>query len=173
MFARARAEYLERQAEKAQAERAARGIPSRSIHKATYAGGTGEPAPKSEAYRDPVLLEMARGRVCTLGDPVICDHSKQPEDTVAAHSNLGRHGKGGARKADDCYVAYLCHCAHTWLDQGKASAADKEARFMLAHANTVLLWRLIAMDPTEPERYRNAAKRALERLGATPLVEDV
>jgi hypothetical protein len=137
----------------------------------TYSGGTTAPAPKTEPYRDPVLLEMARGRPCLLNDPVICDHSRQPEDTVAAHSNLGIHGKAGARKADDCYSAWMCFCAHQWLDQGKASAAEKERRFMLAHANQVLAWRLVALDAREPERFRRAAARAVEHLNAAPALQ--
>jgi hypothetical protein len=160
----------QREAEKA-ANLKALCLPSRSLHRGTYAGGTAAADPKSEPYRDPVLLEMARGRFCLLDDPVICDHARQPEDTVAAHSNLGRHGKAGARKADDCYSAWLCFCAHSWLDQGKASAQEKERRFVLAHANQVMAWRLIAMDPGEPERFRKAAQRALERLNATPIGE--
>jgi hypothetical protein len=135
---------------------------------AVMGGQTREAKPKTEAYRDPVLLEMARNRPCLVDDPVICDHSQQPQDTVAAHSNLGIHGKAGARKADDCYSVWSCFCAHSWLDQGKASAAEKERRFMLAHMRQVLAWRLIAMDPQEPERFRKAARRALERLNAVP-----
>lgn len=161
----------QREAEKAR-NLAALAIPPRTIHRGVYGGTTTGPAPKSEAYRDPVLLEMARGRLCTLDDPVICDHSEQPQDTVAAHANGLKFGKGMGRKADDCHVAYLCHCAHAWLDQGRARAEDKEMRYLLAHANTVLLWRLIAMDPGEPERFRAAARRALERLNATPVTEE-
>ncbi len=141
---------------------------SRSMHRGTYAGSTsGDPAPKSEPYRDPVLLEMARGRPCLLMVPAVCSH--RIDTVVAAHSNLPEHGKAMARKSDDVYSCWADACCHLWLDQGKARAADKEAAFMAAHARQVMYWRLIATDPNEPERFRRAARRALERLNATPL----
>lgn len=133
-------------------------------------GGTsGEAAPKSEAYRDPALLEMARDRPCLLMVPAVCSH--RVDTTVACHSNLSIHGKGGARKADDHYSVHGCACCHLWLDTSKALGAIKEVAFMTGHARQVLAWRLIALDPDEPERFRRAARRALERLGATPLGE--
>jgi hypothetical protein len=137
----------------------------------TYSGGTSAAVPKAEAYRDPVLLEMARGRPCLLMVPGMCSH--RVDTVAAAHSNLSIHGKGGARKADDCYTAWGCAACHIlWLDQGRAPAAAKEAVFMEAHARQVLAWRLIAQDPQEPERFRAAARRALERLNATPVTEE-
>lgn len=142
--------------------------PSRAIARGSYEGGTSGADPKTEAYRDPVLLEMARGRCCLLMVPGICNH--RTDTTAAAHSNLSAHGKAGARKADDCYSVWACAACHIpWLDQGKAPARVKESAFMAAHARQVLAWRLIAMDPAEPERFRRAARRALEHLNATPL----
>jgi len=134
----------------------------------TYAGGTsGEPAVKSEPYRDPVLLEMARGRPCLLMVPAVCNH--RLDTTVAAHSNSQEHGKGMGRKADDCYVVEACSACHYWIDFGKASAESKEAVFMNGHALQVLAWRLRVTDPSEPDRFRRAARRVLERLNATPI----
>lgn len=140
------------------------------MRQATYAGSTATAAPKSEPYRDPVLLEMARGRPCLLMVPAVCNH--RTDTTAAAHSNLSIHGKAGARKADDCYSVWACATCHIpWLDQGRASAEVKEAAFLEGHARQVLAWRLIAADATEPERYRAAARRALTRLNATPIGE--
>jgi hypothetical protein len=136
------------------------------LHRGTYAGGTsGEVVEKTEAYRDPVLLEMARGRPCLLLVPAAC--SQRVDTVVAAHSNLPEHGKAMSRKADDCYSAWGCFACHTWLDQSNAAASQKLGVFMAAHARQVLAWRLIEMDPNEPERFRRAAGRALERLNAT------
>ena len=135
----------------------------------TYAGGTNGPAPKAKAYRDAALLEMARGRHCLLRIPGMCVGAT--ETTVAAHSNLLAHGKAKSRKADDCYSVFACYPCHFWLDQGAAAAVDKEAAFMAAHVRQVFAWREIAADPGEPERFRRAALRVLERLGATPLGE--
>jgi len=120
---------------------------------------------KTEAYRDPALLEMARGRPCLLLVPGACTH--RVDQTVACHSNLSIHGKAGARKADDCYSVHGCAGCHSWLDQGKAPATQKEVAFMAAHARQVLAWRVIAADPGEPARFRRAACRALERLNAS------
>lgn len=138
------------------------------LRRGTYAGGTTGPAAKSEPYRDPALLEMARGRPCLLMVPAVCNH--RVDTTAAAHSNLAIHGKAGGRKADDCYTVWACAACHIpWLDQGRAPAHVKEQAFMEAHARQVLAWRLIATDPSEPERFRRAARRALEQLGASPI----
>jgi hypothetical protein len=139
------------------------------LARGSYAGSTSGPASKTEAYRDPVLLEMARGRPCLLMVPGLCCH--RTDTTVAAHSNSQEHGKGMGRKADDCYSAWACVSCHVWLDQGKADAARRERAFMEGHARQVLAWRLIALDEKEPERFRRAARRALKQLGATPLGE--
>lgn len=164
-FAKRITEQRERRAAEREANLRALCQPTRSIHRGTYAGGTTGPAPKSEAWRDPVLLEMARGRPCLLMVPAICSH--RVDTVVAAHSNQSIHGKAGARKADDCYSAWACACCHVWLDQGKASAEVREDAFATAHARQVLAWRLIAVDPKEPERFRKAAQRALARLEMT------
>ena len=136
---------------------------------ATYGGSTTGPAPKPDVYRDPVLLELAKGKPCLLLVPGTCNH--RTDTTVACHSNFGQHGKGGCRRADDVWTVWGCSACHIpWLDQGnKASHAQKEAAFMAAHARQVLAWRVIAADPAEPARYRRAAQRALDHLNATPL----
>lgn len=140
-----------------------------STRSATYSGATREAVKKPQAYRDAALLEMARGRQCLLCPPgrCICSHGS----TVACHSNLAIHGKAKGRKADDCYSVWGGDAAHFWLDQSGADREEKAAVFMAAHLRQVLEWRVIASDPSEPERFRNAAQRALERLGATPIGE--
>jgi hypothetical protein len=157
--------------ERREAEKQAnlRGLASsmRTEARGVYAGSTTGSAPKPEArYVDQALTDMAKDRPCLLLVPAICNH--RIDTTVAAHSNLSVHGKAGARKADDCYSVWACSACHYWLDFGKAAGPAKEAAFMLAHANQVLAWRLIAMDQNEPERYRRAAARALQRLNVTP-----
>jgi hypothetical protein len=128
------------------------------------------PAPKTEAARNPALLEMARGRTCLLC-VLTGQHLCHPESTVAAHSNLSTHGKAGARKADDHYSAWLGDAHHRWLDQGVAPAEQKEAAFMAAHVAQVDEWRRISVDSTESPRNRRAAAWALERLNATPVID--
>jgi hypothetical protein len=140
-------------------------VPSRALSKGSYSGTTAAADPKSEPYRDPALLDMARDQPCMLLVPGVCNH--RTDTTVAAHSNLSIHGKAGARKADDCYSVWGCAACHFWLDFGKAASAQKDMAFQLAHARQVLAWRLRAMDPNEPERFRRAARHALERLGVT------
>ena len=140
----------------------------RSLHRGVMALclPTPAPAPKTEPWRLQRLLDMAEGRPCLLQIPGVCRHD--PATTVAAHSNLSIHGKGGRRKADDCYSVWSCANCHSWLDQGTAPRADKEAAFMRAHADQVLAWRWIAQDPSESEPDRRAVKSALERLEALP-----
>lgn len=157
---------MQREARRA-GERAALLVPAR-VH-GSYGPAETKAAPKSEPYRDPVLLEMARGRPCLLRFRHVC--CQMPETTVACHSNMSIHGKGWARKADDCYTVWGCMTCHGFLDFGPIDKRDRQRTFMWAHSNQVLEWRQIASDTSEPERFRNAAKRALERLGATPIGE--
>jgi hypothetical protein len=168
-FARPTAE--QRQAQRA-AERAANlqalaTVPARSLHPGTYTGGTTAAAPKTEPKRCPALLAMAAGRPCLLLIPGICNH--RIDSTVACHSNLSIHGKGKSRKADDHYSVWGCAACHRWLDTGGALAAVTEVAFMTAHARQVLAWRQVAADPGEPEKFRRAARWALEHLNATPI----
>lgn len=131
------------------------------LRRGTYAGTT-QPEAKTQAWRCPVLLEMARNRPCLLLVPGICNH--RVDTTVAAHSNQSIHGKAGARKADDCYVVEACSACHYWLDFGKAPAEHKAEAFTLAHARQVLSWRLRVLDPGEPLRFQRAAQKAIEHL---------
>lgn len=137
--------------------------PVTSASTAVMGGATTGADPKTEPWRCPALLDMARGRACLLCSPGTCRSSR--ETTVACHSNLSIHGKAGARKADDCYSVWGCAVAN---DDSRRVSGDDEARaFMAAHVRQVFAWRQVAADPTEPARFRNAARAALERLGAT------
>lgn len=153
-------------AAKARKKRIANQRPPRTLVNAVMGGTTAAPAPKTQPWRSPTLLAMAERRPCLLLVPGICNH--RIDTTVACHSNLSIHGKAGARKADDCYSVWGCAACHYWLDFGRAAADQREQVFMLAHANQVLAWRLVAMDQGEPERFRRAARSALARLGAEP-----
>jgi hypothetical protein len=123
--------------------------------------------PKPQPKRNRALLDMAELRPCLLLIPNICLNDYF--SAVAAHSNLSIHGKAKSRKADDQFSTWSCAACHRWLDQGPASAAEKEAAFMAAHLRQVLEWRRIATDSTEPERFRKAALWALNTLNATPI----
>ena len=71
-----------------------------------------------------------------------CQSCGADDDTVvAAHSNQGRHGKSMARKAHDCFVAYLCASCHSWLDQGGASKQLKDEVWDVAHKKSIPLFR--------------------------------
>ena len=72
-------------------------------------------------YVNEKILKHAQGQACTY-----C--GAQDETVVAAHSNQSIHGKGCGIKAHDCYVAFLCHRCHTWLDSG--SGYDPTQYFM-------------------------------------------
>jgi hypothetical protein len=164
-FGRKFSEYQERRAAERERNMQALVKPGKGLHRGTYTGTAPEAEPKTEPYRDAALLEMARGRTCLLIVPAVCSH--RVDTVVAAHSNLPEHGKAMGRKADDHYSVWGCFACHSWLDQSKAAGAQKAMAFQLAHARQVLAWRLVAMDATEPERLRRAARRALERLGVT------
>lgn len=64
---------------------------------------------KYKPYRNPKILKAANGEACTF-----CN--RQDGTIVAAHSNLGADGKGVGKKADDCFVAFLCSECHMGYD---------------------------------------------------------
>ena len=89
-------------------------------------------------YRNKKILENARNNSC--------QHCGANDGTiVAAHSNLGRHGKGMSIKAHDCFVAYLCWICHPPLDQGFLfNRLEKEQLWTAAHKKSVpLFWGLL------------------------------
>lgn len=125
----------------------------------------GAASPKTEPKRNRALLDLARGMPCLLLVPGCCNH--RTDTTVACHSNLGIHGKAGARKSQDFYSCWGCSACHAWLDQGRASAAQKEAAFMAGHNRQVMAWRQIAAGPDGREQ--RAAAWALDEIGAWPV----
>ncbi len=122
--------------------------------------------PKEQQHRNPRLLAMAEKMPCLLRIPGICN--RDPDTTVACHSNWREHGgKGAHRKANDQYSVFGCAACHDWLDFGPAPKATKQMAFLAAHADQVLLWRQIAADPRRPPADRRAASWALDLLKAT------
>lgn len=86
-------------------------------------------------FRCRKLLDLARDQACAA-----C--GAEDGTVVAAHSNSSAHGKGGALKAHDCFIAFLCYRCHMELDQGKALREDKSDVFRKAMDETMLrLWR--------------------------------
>lgn len=94
-------------------------------------------------YRNRRLLDLARGESCT-------NCGAEDETIVAAHSNLPEHGKAVSLKSHDCYVAFICHRCHAWLDQGhgmdptdtyNGTRHDKKIMFRRCMDRTMLrLW---------------------------------
>jgi hypothetical protein len=168
-FARDRQEWLERKAAEREANLAALCQPSRTLHKPTYSGGvSGEAVQKEDTYRDQTLLDMQQGRPCKFLAVSGCA-TNYGDTTVACHEN---EGKGMGIKAPDNRFVGGCYWCHTWYDQGASPRAEKRRAFAVAYERQIAEWRLIAADPNEPEPFRNAAKRALERLGASQLSEE-
>lgn len=91
-------------------------------------------------YRNKKLLERIR-------QAPICFHCgrENVDDSLimAAHSNQSLHGKGKSLKADDCYVAGLCHPCHMELDQG--SRMSREERVSAWNAACVLTYGWLVM----------------------------
>jgi hypothetical protein len=163
MFKRAARPDREERLQQRQLRYAALLASTRPTVSAVCGGSTTGPIPKPVAQRNRALLDMAERRPCMLLVPGICNH--RVDTTVACHSNLGIHGHAGARKADDQYSVWGCAACHRWLDTDRdAPAAQKEQAFMLGHARQVLAWRLVAIDLDEPERFRRAARWALQQL---------
>lgn len=86
-------------------------------------------------YRDRALLDAVYQIDCTLQIPGVCEGG--PGEP--AHSNQGRHGKGGSIKAHDCFVAAGCRACHRELDQGKRFTREEKADiWQRAHEQTLL-----------------------------------
>ena len=91
--------------------------------------------PKKPPVRDTRLRDMCRGMACQH-----CGMAGERAGVSWAHSNQSKHGKAGAMKASDVYVAALCWVCHTRLDQGKDwTQEEKVAMWNAAHAKTVAL----------------------------------
>lgn len=91
--------------------------------------------PKNTAFRSRKLLDLARDQPCSL-----C--GREDGTTVAAHANWSDYGKGAMRKADDCFIAFLCAPCHAVVDQGPDDYERKRFIWEQAHRNTMLsLWK--------------------------------
>lgn len=96
---------------------------------------------KDPEYRNRKLLDLAHKiQECQLQIPVVCigwsDHGCEP-----AHANNWRpvFGKGGSRKAHDCYFAAGCNPCHRELDQGKRFTGEEKFEFWSrGHDRTLL-----------------------------------
>ena len=88
--------------------------------------------PKTKYLRNKKRLQACRG--------LPCQHCGVEDGTVvAAHSNLGIHGKGRSIKASDEFIAALCFTCHTNLDQGAISKQDKSQMWHNAHVKTIAI----------------------------------
>jgi hypothetical protein len=114
-------------------------------------------------YRDPDLLNLAKGERCLLETSYKC-LGDEGTTTVACHSNMGIHGKGKSLKADDCYSVWGCHICHRWLDAGKATQEEKEAAFLIAYEKQIEQWHLIADNPLLRPWKVEAARRVIKHL---------
>lgn len=158
----ARDQRLEARAARTMAEARPRASTTAVISQPTF-----RPMPKTVPRRNARLRALAEGQPCLLLVPGICTNDSTT--VVCCHSNLGIHGKGERRKADDHYSAWGCAACHAWLDQGRAPAAKKESIFMAAHLRQVLAWRALAQAPNTKQPDRAACLWALDLLNATPI----
>jgi len=87
------------------------------------------------------IRDSARNEDCTIRLPLVC--SFDPAQTVLAHPNTHRAGKGGAKKAADELGAYACYCCHMVIDGQHAlprhmTREEVELAFWHGHAETYL-----------------------------------
>ena len=79
-------------------------------------------------WRSRPFLNLARERRCYLDLPGCVGR-----DTVSAHSNLQRHGRGFAYKSHDLFTIPACPRCHHELDHGKnLTKVQREEFFMSA-----------------------------------------
>lgn len=120
--------------------------------------------PKVKHLSNQAVMDSARGRPCLLQAPYTMHHD--PATTVACHGNWSTMGKGAHRKADDCYIVWGCYECHAWLDQGPATAEEKQRVHALGMFRQMLAWEAMAVSDVEPLKFRNAARWALDHLEA-------
>lgn len=141
----------------------------RPVNVATFTGIV-RPWPKTIEHRRPRLLDLAMDQRCLLRIPNVC--MGNTETTVACHSNMSVHGKGGTRKADDQYSVWGCMACHRWLDQDRRpSYEEKVEAFLRAHQLQVLEWRKIAADPARSAADKAAVTWALDLIEQMPVIE--
>ncbi|WP_419343025.1 nuclease domain-containing protein [Achromobacter sp. PD1] len=106
--------------------------------------------PPKTVYRNPALLDLAKGEECLLRVPKYCQGGT--DTTVACHSNRLRDGKGKGIKAHDWAIAFGCGGCHWFIDHSKATMEMKLSYFIPGLRLTRL--RIVAMGkwPEEAER---------------------
>lgn len=80
-------------------------------------------APKKRAGHDSLMLQACRGQPCYLDVPGVCCFDR--DTVVPCHANWADYGKGAGLKAHDRFTVPGCYTCHAWLDQGKATNAEK------------------------------------------------
>jgi len=86
-------------------------------------------------YRNPKLLKFAKDIDTCHG----CGKYR-PNEIVAAHSNSLSHGKGTRIKAHDCFIAYLCHECHTYVDSDSKATRQEKFDFWRSSHDITILW---------------------------------
>jgi hypothetical protein len=75
------------------------------------------------------FIDACRGEECYLRVPgVCCSIGWAHESVVDCHSNQARHGKAGARKADNEFTVPGCGPCHAWIDQNRVGT-PKQVKF--------------------------------------------
>jgi Zn-finger protein len=118
--------------------------------------------PKEETGRNATVLEMAQERECLLKIPAACTGYRST--VVACHQN---EGKGMGLKQSDARSVWGCFACHMAYDASGMKRSAKRAIFAAAHARQMDEWQKIANDQSEPERYRRAARWAIQWNGMT------
>ncbi len=94
------------------------------------------------------LGELPRGRfesrkLLDLAADAPCMHCGGERGTVvAAHANSQAKGKGAGEKAHDCFIAFLGHRCHAWLDQGRGP--DPTGVFSDSREDKAMVWQRAA-----------------------------
>lgn len=72
-------------------------------------------------------LAACRGEECYLRVPGVCvSRGWSHHSVVDCHSNQSRHGKAGARKADNVFTVPGCEACHAWIDQNRVGTPKQE-----------------------------------------------
>jgi hypothetical protein len=137
---------------------------ARITARATYAGTTTGPVPKSPADRLPALRRLAEGEDCSVRYMPVC--RRDVRYTVWAHTNTLADQKGGAYKGHDSAGMFACDQCHEVVDRRLLPPQEIDALVARGQERTRIRLREISTTSTmKPWRVR-AARWALSQLEA-------
>ncbi|MFM0243803.1 hypothetical protein [Paraburkholderia sediminicola] len=92
-----------------------------------HSGGFKSRVKKLTVAEGSKYIDACRNEECYLRVPGVCCSIGWSHDSVVdCHSNQSRHGKAGARKADNIFTVPGCGPCHAFIDQNRVGTPKQE-----------------------------------------------